>query len=67
MGQDLYDQEYECSWQSVTAASIFLLRNGQRLTATNEAVEELTLAVAQGALTTDQIAAWFVQPTVRAE
>ena len=51
----------------ITAASIFLRRNGVRLTATNDEVEEHTLAVAQGMLTTDQIAAWFVQHTVVTE
>ncbi|MFO7631573.1 MAG: type II toxin-antitoxin system death-on-curing family toxin [Caldilinea sp.] len=48
----------------VTAAGIFLQRNGLRLTATNDEVEALALAVAQGAMPTDQIAAWFVQHTV---
>jgi death-on-curing protein len=48
----------------ITAAGIFLQRNGLRLTATNDEVEALALAVAQGAMTTEQIAAWFVQHTV---
>jgi len=48
----------------VTAAGIFLQRNGLRLTATNDEVEALALAVAQGAMTTEQIAIWFVQHTV---
>ena len=45
----------------VTAAGIFLQRNGLRLTATNDEVKAFALAVAQGAMTTEQIAAWFVQ------
>ena len=48
----------------VTAAGIFLQRNGLRLTATNDEVKAFALAVAQGAMTTEQIAAWFVQHTV---
>lgn len=48
----------------VTAAGMFLQRNGLRLTATNDEVEALALAVAQGAMTTTQIAVWFVQHTV---
>ena len=48
----------------VTAAGIFLQRNGLRLTATNDEVEAFALAVAQGAMNTAQIAAWFVQHTV---
>lgn len=48
----------------VTAAGMFLQRNGLRLTATNDEVEALALAVAQGAMTTEQIAIWFVQHTV---
>ncbi|MFM7175099.1 MAG: type II toxin-antitoxin system death-on-curing family toxin [Caldilinea sp.] len=48
----------------VTAAGIFLQRNGLRLTATNDEIEAFALAVAQGAMTTEQIAAWFVQHTV---
>jgi death-on-curing protein len=47
----------------VTAAALFLRRNGLRLTATNDEVEMLALAVAQGAMTTQQIAAWFVEHT----
>lgn len=48
----------------VTAAGIFLQRNGLRLTATNDEVEAFALAVAQGAMTTEQIAVWLVQHTV---
>ena len=48
----------------ITAAGIFLQRNGLRLTATNDEVKAFALAVAQGAMTTEQIAAWFVQHTV---
>ena len=49
----------------IAAAGIFLQRNGLRLTATNDEVEALALAVAQGATTTAQTAAWFVHHTVK--
>lgn len=47
----------------VTAAGIFLQRNGLRLTATNDEVEMLALTVAQGKINTEQIAVWFAQHT----
>ena len=47
----------------ITAAGLFLRRNGVQLAATNAEVEELTLHVAQGAMTIDQIAAWFAEHT----
>ena len=49
----------------ITAAAIFLQRNGLRLAATNAAVEAFTLAVAQGHMTVEEIAAWFVNNTVK--
>ncbi len=45
----------------ITAAGIFLVRNGLRLTATNEEVEQFTLLVAQGGVSIEQIADWFAQ------
>lgn len=45
----------------ITAAGIFLARNGLRLTAANEEVEQFTLRVAQGIVPVEQIAAWFAQ------
>jgi len=47
----------------LTAAAIFLQRNGLRLTATNEAVERFTLSVAQGQVTVEEITAWFAGNT----
>ena len=47
----------------VTAAALFLVRNGLQLRAGNEELEQVTLAVAQGRLTVDQMAAWFVRHT----
>ena len=47
----------------ITAAAIFLQRNGQRLTATNEAVEAFTLSVAQGKKSMEEITAWFAGNT----
>lgn len=49
----------------IAAAAIFLQRNGQRLTATNEALEAITLAVALGHMTVEEIAAWFANNTVK--
>ncbi|MCB0068740.1 MAG: hypothetical protein KDD77_16375, partial [Caldilineaceae bacterium] len=49
----------------ITAAAIFLQRNGQRLTATNEAVEAFTLSVAQGKKSMEEITAWFAGNTLR--
>lgn len=45
----------------ITAAGVFLARNGLRLTAANEEVERFTLLVAQGAVSVEQTAAWFAQ------
>lgn len=45
----------------ITAAGIFLVRNGVRLTATNEEVEQFTLLIAQGGVSIEQIADWFAQ------
>ena len=45
----------------ITAAGIFLVRNGLSLTAANEEVEQFTLRVAQGIVPVEQIAAWFAQ------
>ena len=47
----------------IAAAAIFLQRNGQRLTATNEAMEAFTLSVAQGQVTVAEISAWFADNT----
>ena len=49
----------------IAAAAIFLQRNGLRLVATIEAVEAFTLAVAQGHMTVEEIAAWFANNTVK--
>ena len=48
---------------AITAAGLFLRRNGVQLAATNAEVEELTLEVARGAMTIDQIATWFAEHT----
>lgn len=45
----------------IAAAALFFVRNGYRLTASNQAVEEFALLVAQGATSVEQVAAWFVQ------
>jgi death on curing protein len=50
----------------ITAAGLFLLRNGLRLTATNEELEAMALAVAQGFMGPAQISAWFIEHTVDA-
>lgn len=47
----------------ITAAALFLQRNGRRLIATNQEVEAFTLAVARGERTFDEIAAWFTAQT----
>lgn len=47
----------------ITAAAIFLQRNGARLTASNHEVEAFALSVAQGRLTVSEIAAWFAHHT----
>jgi death-on-curing protein len=43
----------------ISAASLFLRRNGYRLTASNAELEALTLAVTQSQKTIQQIADWF--------
>lgn len=47
----------------VTATGLFLLRNGYRLTATNDEVEHFTLRVAQGGVAVEEIAAWLAAHT----
>ena len=47
----------------VTAAGLFLVRNGLQLRAGNEELEQVTLVVAQGRLTVDQMASWFMRHT----
>ncbi len=49
----------------VTAAALFLVRNGLQLRAGNEELEQVTLEVAQGRLTVDQMAAWFRRHTAQ--
>ena len=49
----------------VTAAGLFLIRNGLQLRAGNEELEQVTLEVAQGHLTVDQVAAWFRRHTAQ--
>ena len=48
----------------ITAAALFLRRNGLRLTATNQELEAFTLAVARGEVPLDDIAAWFGAHTI---
>jgi death-on-curing protein len=43
----------------VVAAGVFLPLNGYELTATNEEIVRVMLAVADGSLLEDQLAAWF--------
>jgi death-on-curing protein len=50
----------------VTAAAIFLQRNGARLTASNHEVEVFALSIAQAHLTAGEIAAWFAHHTTPA-
>ena len=47
----------------ITAAVLFLVRNGVQLRADNEELEQVTLEVAQGHLTVEQMAAWFRRHT----
>ena len=47
----------------VTAAALFLVRNGLQLRVGNEELEQVTLAVAQGPLAVDQMAGWFRRHT----
>ena len=43
----------------ITAAGLFLLRNGQRLTASSAELESFALQVARSEVSTEQIAAWL--------
>jgi death on curing protein len=43
----------------ITAAALFLIRNGIPFAATNDELEEFTLAVARSELSLRDIAAWF--------
>jgi death-on-curing protein len=43
----------------ITAAGLFLLRNGQRLTASNAELESLTLQVARSEVSVEQITTWL--------
>lgn len=43
----------------ITAAGLFLLRNGQRLTATNAELESFTLQVARSEVSVEQITTWL--------
>ena len=43
----------------IAAAGLFLRLNGQRLTATNDAVECFTLSVARGERSLDEMTTWF--------
>lgn len=47
----------------IAATALFLQRNGRRLVASNQEVEDFTLAVARGERTFDEIAAWFAAQT----
>ena len=46
---------------ALSAAEVFILLNGHRLTATNKQLEELTLDVAEGSLSKDQVEIFFRQ------
>jgi death-on-curing protein len=48
----------------VSAAGLFLQRNGWRLSATNGQLEGFTLSVAQGGVDADQIAQWLTEHSV---
>jgi death-on-curing protein len=48
----------------ITAAALFLARNGIHFVAANQEVERFTLEVAHGNLTIEEIADWFSQHTV---
>ena len=43
----------------ITAAGLFLLRNDQRLTASNDELERFTLQVARSELSIEQITTWL--------
>lgn len=48
----------------IAATALFLQRNSHRLVASNQEVEEFTLAVAQGERSFDDIAAWLAVQTI---
>ena len=43
----------------ITAAAIFLIRNGWRLAASNEDLEKFTLAIAQSRLSLEEMSNWL--------
>jgi death-on-curing protein len=47
----------------ITAAALFLVRNGLRLNADNDEVERFALQVAQGRLAVEEMAGWFAEWT----
>jgi len=49
----------------VVSAAIFLKRNGYRLIASNQDVEDFTLRVAAGQVNLEKIAAWWIRHTER--
>lgn len=49
----------------LTAAALFLVRNGLQLRASNEELEQVTLEAAQGRLTVEQMASWFTRHTAQ--
>jgi death on curing protein len=51
----------------VSAAGLFLVRNGYRLTASNPDLEGLALAVAQSKMTIEQAASWLREHAVYIE
>ncbi len=48
----------------IAATALFLQRNGHRLVASNQEVEEFTLAVARGERSFDEIANWLAAQTI---
>ncbi|MEE9613529.1 MAG: type II toxin-antitoxin system death-on-curing family toxin [Thermodesulfobacteriota bacterium] len=51
---------------AIAAASIFLLRNGYRLEATNRELERFTMKAAAGRVRPEEIAKWFKKNSVKA-
>ncbi|MEA3441700.1 MAG: type II toxin-antitoxin system death-on-curing family toxin [Chloroflexota bacterium] len=51
----------------ITAAGLFLYRNGYRLTASNTELEAFTLEAAKSALSFQQITSWFYEHTESTE
>ncbi len=47
----------------IAAAGLFFVRNGLRLIADNDELEQFTLQVAQGFVDVDQLDVWFRQYT----